>query len=74
MDESESCGASMPQPTAHADALGHYLYLPRWEGGLRVEGAPQCEKWRRKAGTNIARADDQANCLQMGRLYEFQLP
>ena len=57
----------MPQPTAYADALGHYLYLPGWEGGLQVEGAPQCEKWRRKAGTKIARA------LQASALAPFKV-
>ena len=58
---------TMPQPTAYADALGHYLYLPGWEGGLRVEGAPHCEKWRRKAVTKIARA------LQASALAPFRV-
>ena len=40
---------------------------PGWEGGLQVEGAPQCEKWRRKAGTNIARA------LQASALAPFRV-
>ena len=51
MRQPAKANCTMPQPTAYADALGHYLYLPGWEGGLQVEGAPQCEKWRRKAGT-----------------------
>ena len=56
MRQPAKADCTMPQPTAYADALGHYLYLPGWEDGLRVEGAPQCEKWRRKADTKIARA------------------
>ena len=67
MRQPAKANCTMPQPTAYADALGHYLYLPGWEGGLQVEGAPQCEKWRRKAGTKIARA------LQASALAPFRV-